>query len=264
MAYEGLQFIFDGVPSQRYGLTLAKFDSSSYRYKGGSDVEVTTFKAPRSPRQQIQRIEETGVLEFDLEMFSDHPLQSYEVNAIATWMFGQNEYKKLIIQSPDYSGIYFNCILNNREDIAIQNGTNGFKFTVQCDAGGAWTNVKTRSYTSPATISVINKSALNDYTYPDVEINISSGTTAISLINTTDSATRATTFTLSSASSGETLKIDGASGEISSSISVNHLAEFNKVYPRLKRGNNSIIVSATGGSVTSINFLFQEYVRLGA
>ena len=53
MAYEGLQFIYDGIPSQRYGLMFAFFDSADYKHVGGSENDLIVDKATRSLRHVL-------------------------------------------------------------------------------------------------------------------------------------------------------------------------------------------------------------------
>lgn len=248
------------MPSQRYGVKLCAFESASWRYTGGSTSTVKTEKAPRSLKYVIQDVDQTGVLTFDLELVSDRPLNSYEVNVLHSWLFGKSGYRKLNIQAPDYSGFYFNCYMNSPEDYYIQDGFNGMKFNVVCDAPGAWEEPKIFSF-KPAdgsTIIINNTSASNDYVYPIVEFTLSSGT-EFAITNMTDDENRP--FSFSGLTSGEMCAVNGETGEITSSLGLNRVGCFNKKFLRLLPGRNEL---KCAGSVSSLKIMYANFVRLGA
>lgn len=277
MAYQGYQFIFDGIPSQTYGLRIVSFESASYRYSGGSAMELITSKASRSLKTKILGSYPDKPLEFELEVICERELSITQATAIKSWLFGHFRYKKLQIFKDDLAGCYFNCILNNPEDINI-NGYNGWKFTVICDAGGAWENPRTFhfAFESPdqgetveygetpdenqettTTITIYNQSENNDYTYPSVSFVAQGNDGKASIKNLSDNERE---FYFTGLSGGEAITIDGHTKIIkTSSEGVNRLPDFNKKFLRLVRGANQLEVSG----ISSLDITIENFRRLG-
>lgn len=258
MAYQGYNFIFDGVPSQTYGLRIVSFESASYRYDGGSSMEFITDRATRSLRTKILGATPSKPLEFELEVMCEYKLSTAQSVLVKDWLFGHLNYKKLQIMQEDLSGYYFNCVLNNPEDIQI-NGNNGWKFKVICDAGGAWEKPRTLHFvpTSGGTIVVNNQSGNNDYTYPSVSFTLASNETSIALINQSDNNRQ---FSFTGLTGGETITIEGDTKIVHSSLGANRLGNFNKKFLRLVRGANIIKVD---GNLSSLDITIENFRRLG-
>lgn len=259
MAYEGLQFIYDGIPSQRYGLMFAFFDSADYKHAGGSENNLTIDKATRSQRHTLLSVSPDDPLEYDIEVVALKPLQPYEVNAVHAWLCGQLGFKKLVIQAPEYAGMHFNCVFNEPDDYYIKAGTNGFNLTMTCDAGGAWSDAKTVTFTPTdgGTITVNNRSASYDYLYPTVEFTLDGGT-EFSIINTTDSVTREFKFT--ELADGETITVNGRTGEVMSSLSTIRINHFNAHFLRLVHGLNTLKCT---GKVSNLKLTYENFIRIG-
>jgi len=260
MAYQGYYFIYDGTPSQLYGLRICSFESSGFRYTGGSSMELITDRATRSLKHTLLGSVPSSVLEFDLEFFFEEPVNLFQEHIIKSWLFGQIQYKKLfILNNDELSDVYFNCVLNDPEDIKI-NGNNGFKCTVVCDAGGAWEMPKTKTYTPTASgLSFIynNTSGNNDYTYPTVKFTLNSTATGCTITNASDNGR---VFEFTELTGGETIEINGDTGIIISSLGVNRLGHFNKNFLRLVRGANRLNCS---GDIASLSLTVQNFRRLG-
>lgn len=222
-------------------------------------MELITDRATRSMRNNLIGTVPSGVLEFELEVMCEHEVSSFQSHMIKSWLFGQLKYKKLFILNGDMNDVYFNCILNDPEDIQI-NGNNGWKFTVICDSGGAWELPKTKKYMPNAVNGKIifnNTSGSNDYYYPDIKFVLGQLETGFTIVNQSDS-NRA--FTFSGLSGGETISIDGETKMITSSLNLNRLSKFNKNYFRLVRGVNVLICT---GQIDYVEITTQNFRRMG-
>lgn len=258
MAYQGYSFIFDGVPSQTYGLRIVSFESASYRYEGGSSMEIVRSKAARSLKTKILSATPANPLEFEIEVMCEYELSTAQAVLVKDWLFGHLEYKTFQIMREDLSGYYFNCLFNDPEDIQI-NGNNGWKFKVICDAGGAWEKPRTLHFvpTSGGTIVVNNQSGNNDYTYPSVSFTLANDATEVVLTNESDNSRQ---FSFTGLTGGETITIDGDTKIIRSSLGANRLGNFNKKFLRLVRGANIIKVD---GNLSSLDITIENFRRLG-
>lgn len=258
-AYQGYDFIFDGTPSRLYGLRICIFDGDEWRFTGGSEMDYTTDRAARSLRTIYLAAVPSEVLEFDLEVICERELNTQQVEAVKSWLFGHIEPKKLQIMRSDLHDVYFNCLLNEPEDIEID-GYNGWKFTVVCDAGGAWEEPKSYSYTPAATNGRIvfqNKSGNNDYTYPSISFTLGAQATEFSITNESDN-NRVCKFT--GLTGGETITVDGETKIITSSLGVARLSCFNKNFLRLRRGMNVLVCN---GDVANLTITVQNFRRMG-
>lgn len=258
MAYQGYSFIFDGIPSQTYGLRIVSFESSSYRYEGGSSMELVRSRSARGLKTKILGATPSNPLEFELEVMCEYELGTVQTMVVKDWLFGHLKYKKLQIMREDLSGYYFNCILNNPEDIQI-NGNNGWKFTVVCDAGGAWENPQTIHFepTDESIIMINNTSGNNDYTYPSVEFTLAESGADFALINQSDDNRE---FAFTGLTGGETITISGETKIVRSSLGANRLGNFNKKFLRLIRGVNIVKVV---GDISSLDITITNFRRLG-
>lgn len=259
LAYEGYYFIFDGISSKIYGLRLCAFESGDYRYPGGSSMSFETDKAPRSLKTKILGAFPSDVLNFDIEMFFEddkNPTTLFQEHMIKSWLFGQLGYKRLCILNDELSDVYFNCVLNDPEDIKI-NGNNGFKCTVVCDSGGAWEFPRTKRYSpiSGSTIIINNISGNNDYMYPTISFSSKGG--SFSITNNTDNNR---VFEFTNLVSDEVITVNGDTKAITSSQGISRIKNFNKNYFRLLRGANSIEFA---GDINWIDITTQNFRRLG-
>ena len=220
-------------------------------------MEITTDRAARSLRSRIMSVTPAKPLEFDLEIVCEYQLSTAQALLVKDWLFGHINYKRLQIMREDLGGCYFNCLLNNPEDIQI-NGNNGWKFTVVCDAGGAWEFPKTTRFfpTNGGVIVINNPSGNNDYTYPDVSFKMNAdGDFAIK--NQTDDNRL---FSFEGLLSNEVVTVNGESKVISSDLGIRRLSNFNKKFLRLKRGQN--VLTCTG-NVEYLDITIQNFRRLG-
>ena len=262
MAYQGYNFIYDGIPSQAYGLRIVSFESSSYRHVGGSAMELVTDRAARSLRTKILHSVPSEPLEFEMEIACENSLSMAQSLYVKNWLFGHLGYKKLQILREDMMDYYFNCILNNPEDIQI-NGNNGWKFTVICDAGGAWENPRTFHYNidntdGPTTIIINNCSNNHDYTYPDVSFKVSKDGN-VSIKNMDDNGR---VFSFIELTADEEININGETKIITStgaSTKTNRLGNFNKNFLRLVPGTNKLIVEG----ISSLEITTHNFRRIG-
>lgn len=264
MAYEGYEFIYDGGHSRKYKAIIAGFDNVDWKRVGGSAVELTTARSHRGLRDTLLGIQYPS-MSFELELLFLEPLNTYEISECKTWLFSPStcEYKKLYIIKDGMQGIYFNCLLSQMDDYEI-NGYNGLSFKVMCDSGGAWRNSKTYdiSYTGDtATKTIFNRSAVNDYTYPVVEIKFS-GTDGVSIKNKSDND-RVFSFAAANGvtmNNGEVVTVDCQKETISSSENINRLSNCNKNFLRLKRGVNTLECT---GAVEYMKISYPDFIRMG-
>lgn len=240
-------FSFDGVQSTQHNIYLVRMKQSgllesSYGLARSPIIE----QIPNNPLSNFYGFQYEP-LRFTVELYLEGIWTAHKKRAIATWLF-KNSYKPFI--SMDATDIVYNCI-------AVGNPTSTFNgisqgiitIEFQCDAPWAWSSSISESFNltnniTQQTISLENKSNLNDYKhYPELEFTLQ-GSTGFSLKNVTNSG-KTTTFT--DLQDGELIYMDNAKKIIKSSlIGTYRYNKFNKVWLELLYGVNYIQITGKG------------------
>lgn len=261
MAFIASKFIFDGIPSEIYGLTCAKVGSSGEDYSSsGANVTIVEDYVPRRPKPYFYGTKYEEKLQFQLQFFSEETIERPMVEAIQQWLFGHKEYKKLQILQCDMYDVYYNCILNQGSVIAVGNNIKGFQCNVICDSPWAWgmgEKYYTRSLIGESIITVTNSSDDNGYLYPDLSFYSPILQSNVKIINITDN-NRESVF--SSLFSGESITMKNDIKFTSSNME-NLQERFNGVYLRLLRGANKLKII---GNLENITITYVPARKVGS
>ena len=254
MAFWGYTFVFNNVPSETYGLYISSPDGDMVETDGSGDVELHTQTVFRNPKPYLLGVQQSPVLEFDVQFTSPNELMIEEIRAIQSWLFGQSQYKKLQIQQYDMQDVYFNCFLKSPKIIRVGNKIQGISGTVVCDSPFAWAFPKTitKNYTSTANETFIlnNVSDNNYYEYPTIIATVDVYGGDFSITNVTDNSR---IFSFTGLSQQEVLTINNELCIITSSTGLRRLSNFNKKWFRLLKGTNSLTIV---GNVSQVKFIY--------
>jgi predicted phage tail component-like protein len=184
----------------------------------------------------------------------DSNMDSDKLHQIANWLF-QNKYKGFI-SSDNPSRMYY-CMAVNQIDF-ITNGSDQGYFTVdfRCRDGFAWSLPLFETFdlsgiTTPEVIQLTNFSNVIDYVHPEVEFELKSTNTGISLININDDGKE---FKFTALNQLEEMYVNNDKRLIISSTGLNRFGKFNNGWFRLVRGINNITV--TGKCVLKFRMQF--------
>lgn len=249
MSFYGTSFIFDGVPSEKYNLYIAKlggsFDSSS---SGGAGLTLIKNKPIRQPNHQVIGYKFEAVLEFELSLYCDDEqgLDRNLVSQIRSWLFESPGYKKLEIMQNDLYDTYFNCILKNDRVQNVGGLVRGFTCTVECDAPWAWgppTLLRQSNITKGKILHYYNESHSPTYTYPQITIKMpATDVSDLTIINVTDNNRE---FKLTKLKGGDLLHIDNQTQYMYRESGLPLLKDFNYAWLRLLPGNNKLLFQST-------------------
>jgi len=155
MSFYGRSFIFNGIPSESFGLYISDLDASGVSNSMGSyDVEVKEKKIFRRPTSYFYGASSIPHLEFDMTVLAEEELTAEDFEGVQKWLFGQDGYKTLQIDQYDMQEVVFYVILNSPEIIRVGNKIYGCKFRVICNSPFGFTFPKT--YTCVYTSSVVD------------------------------------------------------------------------------------------------------------
>jgi len=233
--FTSMNFVFDDIPSERYNLKIGFTDGSGLRDTfAGISQSIEEVKIKRVDKPIFLGVETTGKIEFELTLFSEEELDTYDRQAIDRWLF-QKQYKFFQIEQEDYNGLFFNAIIESGSKVEIGNIPYAKKIMIICDSPYVYTDEYTSTYNSPTTFNMTNLSNLNDYYYPEMTITRGVGGTS-SILNTTEGRT----FEITGMSASEVLEVDNERKILLSSSGLSKISDFNKKWFRLLPDDNTI------------------------
>lgn len=180
-SFYAYDFIYDGIPSQKFALKIITFeDGGLFNGIGSSEVNIIEQRVLRKSKPYyLGRTQETK-LEFPLTFGTYQPISGMERDLISAWLFGRSEYKKLYILQDDLNGAYFNCFMNNPEPLYIGGVNYAFECNVICDS--PWAYSSPRSVSGSAIgwnpdgydkyFTIYNGSSEDEYLYPTIDITV--------------------------------------------------------------------------------------------
>jgi hypothetical protein len=262
MSFYASEFIYNGVPSSNFGLTISDTNVSDELSLPGANVSIISQEIYRKPKVYLFGVKQTPVLTIPISIFKYPEITAEEASVVSKWLFGQMDYKKLQIVQPDMQNIYYNCILTDPQIIKIGNIIRGFRATITCDSPYAWEFPKKIRYNYPfnnyyiETVAKINNSSDSpDYIYPKMNIAINIFGGSVKLINHTDNNR---IFEITNLEQGEVLDIDNNMQTLKSSFYINHLKDlYNYNWFRYVPGLNYVTIS---GNIEYVEFI-NEFPR---
>lgn len=274
MAFYANTFIFNDVPSEFHNLYIGELGGSGEATTAASsDVTLLTQKIYRRPVPLFYGAEQMPVLQFTLSMYSPAEITAGDFSEISTWLFGQNNYKKLRICQNDMQEVYYNCFLTAPQLTRIGNTIQAITCTVTCDAPWGWKeeeniilNYDPDQYSVYDDILINNESANGFYTYPTslvIRANVFGET--VTIRNVTDSNRDfiygeinniPPTYLLPY----EILSINNDLQTISSTLVTYPLENFNKNFLRLVQGTNNLIIT---GGIQELSLKYQVAAKIG-
>jgi len=237
--FKGVDFIFNNVPSETYGLKIGFTNGGDPRDTiSGVVRSIEEHKNKRQSKPHFLGLEITNKLEFDLIVYSETELDTYDRQAIDNWLY-QNEYKYFSIVQKDFDGLYFKCIITESSKTEIGGVPYAKNIHVICDDSYAYTNEYTYTYTSTTATTnhkIRNLSNINDYLYVEDMKIVKNSLGSVSIKNLDENRE----FFISNVFDNETLNIDNNLKKIKSSLGRSVISNFNKKWLRFVPISNTI------------------------
>jgi phage-related protein len=263
MSFQGRSFLYDGTPSELYGLYISNIDANAVNSSmGSSNMEILEQKIYRKPKPYFYGSTPSPKLEFDFSAFCESDMDYSQFALVQKWLFSSRTYKKFAIDQFDMQDVYFNCFFSDPKVETVGNLVQGFSCTVVCDSPFAYNYPKTTVYTFTESVVESTKTYYNlsgdtgDYLYPtNMVITMNSLGGNVSITNLDDS-NRVVSFT--DLLGGEVLTISPLYQTISSSTDLKRISNSNKKFLRLVPNVNRLLIQ---GSVSSISMTNQTIVK---
>lgn len=258
----GHHFIYDDFDSSEYGLIFANMDTSRLNILQSEQKVNTVYSKKNNMHYMINtqyNIADPTSVDAEIFTFDGSPIGESYLHNVEKSLFCSQSFKKLYAfesYDEDIEEPYVKCIFINPERIETLSGVVGYKFTMVLDSVMMYDPEITETFTFTSgqagtkTFSVTLDTDINDYTYPNIRIQVGSLGGDIAIYNVTDDSERLTEF--SSLPPSSLIVMDSAINYIPK-IYYDNFSGRNFI--RLLDGENTFLFT---GDVTSITITYQN------
>ena len=253
MAFWGHKFIFNEIPCETFDLMM--YDIGGESQGDGKFAHMVTIVEEivgTRWKPYFYGIKYDKKQEFDIvfgvnqDRIDKHQyLDRYELAEISAWLAGHPKYLWLEIEQDDMTYFRYRCIITSLDIVSYGNIPWALKATVTCDGPYAYLYPQEFKYDVNGEIELqfYNESSHNGYYKPEMQIEISSGS-SFSIVNETDSQ-HAVQFT-GLPTSIRNIYVNNDTEVITTPSGENVYEYCNFQFLRLKRGYNTLKVTGHG------------------
>lgn len=243
------EFTFAGQSSVMYGMFVADFGNQGQNvvsFGNTANIVETRTSTRVCPIHYGVRYHDKP-LEFKLVFGSDKPLDRYDMENIAAWLTGYQDYQWLTIGQEDMEHVAFRCIVKSLTP--IMNGwlPVAFEAIIVCDCPYAYGLPFKRVYCVSGEKEVLfrNDSSVKEYLKPELVIHIKSGETEFSICNKSDNDR---TFSFAGLpADGLTITVNTDTGVMDESTGEYNPYDYcNLAFFRLVPGDNELVIKGNG------------------
>lgn len=247
--FNAYEFTFAGESSSDYGLMIYDFDGDGQDDVSfgniGSIIETRTTHRVQPIHHGVNYHEEP--LSFDLLFGSCEPLDRQQMEEIAMWLTGYQNYQWLSINQEDLEHVQFRCLITEMKPVFDGWIPYAFRATITCDCPYAYSNPFSQAFaiSGVTTVTFTNDTSVREYLMPVIYYDKSAGVTEIKIKNITDNNREFILTGLPSAAMS--LTMDCNSGVFThNGGSVDIYGGFNGNMFRLLPGENRLEVTGNG------------------
>lgn len=242
-------FAYAGVSASEFGLYVCDVGSKTHgdnTFGNQANIVESRIGGRVSPLHYGVKWNESP-LSFSLIFASDEEMDRYQLQEVALWLTGYQQYQWLKIDQPDLSNVWFKCLVQKLTPITSGWAPVAFQADFICDCPYGYSDPFEFSYDIDGEASIVfcNLSTCREYLRPEMEIAIRDGCTEFYIKNET---TDKTEFLLSGLPAGEMdVLIDNENCIIQELIQGYDLYDYcNFSFLDLAVGNNSLVIKGNG------------------
>lgn len=256
---DGVDFIYNGISSQEFGLKIASSFGSTTRSGNVETREIITSYNSSNKTFGFHGIKYNSPSTFDLIIYKEDEtfISVDEERQLKKWLM-PNKYNWLSINQDSLNAISYFCIATQCSILDVGTYSGGMLITFQNDSTGAWSNINTKQYSVIGTQSFklyMDTDYDDELILPIVTITITSNGD-ISIKNTT----RNETIIITNCILGEEIILDSFSGKISTTSDALLINRWNKRYLKLQDGYNDILLTGN----FDLKLQYRKQIRVGA
>lgn len=247
MAFWGSYFVYDGIPCTEFGLQLYEVNGVSANETSFSMLSnISEDRIAHRNKPFFYGVTQNDPLTFKMVFGANQELadsgffyESWDKEAISSWLSPVNGYKWLEVEQPDMEQVRYRCIITKLSVIEFGNLPLAYSCEARCDSPFAYLYPTSYSYTCRGTTSVIfhNRSSCLSGYYPKLKITLT-GSNSVQIINR--SANNRTLKFTGMPQSGLVINVDNENGIITNSMDLNLYPYFNFEFLRLLPGDNQL------------------------
>lgn len=185
--YKAYEFTFAGIPASAFGMFISDIGNKKHgdNVFGNQANVVETRIANRIKPLHFGVRYNDNPLEFSLIFGAEYEMDRYQLQEVAQWLTGYQEYQWLTIDQPDMEKVQFRCLIKSLTPISVGWIPYAFEAKILCDSPYAY------SYPFEEVIEVngttehrfYNDSTVRERLCPQIKIELSEDCTNFYITN---------------------------------------------------------------------------------
>jgi len=263
--FYGSTFEYGGTDSSTYGLVIADFNINNVEETPAFSPTVITDKPANSIHAIFGKRSYDEAPTFEMEVVSPDEITVANRCTIHKWLispqgvltagYSYHGWGALKIKSSVISSYTYHALFTEVDDVYVNGRLVGFRLHGVLDSPYAYGLTSTLEVWGTDGYQTVSISVLSDigYVYPTMELSVGGLDSGDALVfkNTTDSPYRSTI--LSDATIGYNYTMDAERRSLTTTAPTNPFGCFNRIWPRLVPGTNSLSIKMSSGSYLSIS-----------
>lgn len=186
--FKAYDFTFAGQSASMFGLSVCDIGSSKHSDNPfGNIAEIAEERiAQRISPLHFGVNYHSKPLTFHLIFAADKYVDRFDMQAVAKWLTGHQQYQWLTIDQPDLAHVQFRCLVTSLTPISVAWHPIAFDAEITCDCPYAYSYPFEKTFTvngSNVPIKFYNDSTCRELLRPHLQIELSSGCTELIIKN---------------------------------------------------------------------------------
>lgn len=257
--YSSYEFVYAGLPSSMFDMFVCDIGSKSHgdnAFGNQANIVETRIANRVTPLHYGVRYHDEP-LSFTLIFASEYSLDRYQIQEVAKWLTGYQEYQWLSIAQPDLEYIQFRCLVKTLTPISVGWYPTAFEAKIICDCPYGYSYPFERSFTVEGGADVVfhNESTARVLLRPMLHVELADGCAELSIKNNTMDGDA---LVLSGLPGGAlSITVDNENLVVSEeNYGIDLYEYFNYHFLELGVGDNELSISGSGTVTISGRYLY--------
>lgn len=190
--FRAYEFTFAGIPSALYGMVVSDVGSKKHSDNSfGNKANIVEKRLPNriTPLHYGVKYHEKP-LTFPVIFGSERRMDRYEIQEVANWLTGYQDYQWLTIDQPDMEHIQFRALVESLTPVSVSWFPVAFEANIVCDCpyGYSYPFQKDIVFNGETKVRFYNDSTIRDRLKPDLRVQLAQGCRDFSVENKTTGA----------------------------------------------------------------------------
>lgn len=256
--YQAYEFTYAGMPASMYGMFVCDFGNKKHGdnpFGNKANIVETRIAGRVKPIHYGVKYNDEP-LTFTLIFGAEEVMDRYQLQEVAKWLTGYQEYQWLSIDQPDLEHVQFRCLIQSLTPVSIHWLPMAFEARIVCDCpyGYSYPFEKEYAINGETTVRFYNDGNSRELLKPTMEVSLASGCTNFSVTN---QSTGETLRFANLPSAGVSITIDNENEVITEGTAGYDLYDyFNYVFLGLEPGDNTLVFDGIGTVKISGRYLY--------